>query len=230
MIVVSGATQAATTYHVTVKAGVPDTFGQVLAADDAATITVGHADPRIYPFPTSVTTLDPMAAKPTVTVTTVGQKRFRERVFAVQGSDWAAFQGWLTHVLQLNTYRAGDDLQAPAWPVLADRTVTVPGAGDQLAATALDLSGPLDAEKKLPGGRTQIVVVIEPIDPTARRRRWAQPADHDLGPVDDARRGRDRRSDQPACLGDRPANRRPGAGRARSPCRPSVAVPFGPPP
>ena len=166
-IVVSGATQAATTYHVTVKAGVPDTFGQVLAADAAATIAVGHADPRIYPFPTSVTTLDPMAAKPTITVTTVGQKHFRERAFAVQGSDWAAFQGWFTHVLQLNTYQAGDDLKAPAWPVLVDRTVTVPGAGDQLAATALDLSGPLDAEKKLPSGRTQIVVVIEPIDPIA---------------------------------------------------------------
>ena len=171
-IVVSGATQAATTYHVTVKAGVPDTFGQALAADASATVTIGHTNPRIYPFPTSVTTLDPMAAKPTVTVTTVGQKRFRERVFAVQRSDWQAFQGWLTEVMQLDAYQAGDDLHAPAWPVLADRTVTVAGAGDQLAATALDLSGPLDAEQQLPSGRTQTVVVIEPIDRTPGDDDW----------------------------------------------------------
>lgn len=168
-ITVSGATAAATAYRVTVRAGLRDTFGQTLAADSMVTITTSRATPRIYPFPTSVTTLDPMAAKPTVTITTVNQKRFRERVFAVQLADWGTYQSWLTHVLQLNTYQAGDNLHGPSWPVLSDRTVDVAGAGDQLAATVLDLSGAL---RSLPAGRTQVVVLIEPIDPVSTDDSW----------------------------------------------------------
>jgi uncharacterized protein YfaS (alpha-2-macroglobulin family) len=171
-IVVSGATQAATDYRLTVSSGLADTFGQRMAAGARATVSVGHANPRIYPFPTAVTTLDPMSASPTVTIPTVNQKRLRERVFAVARSDWAAYQSWLSHVLQLDTYRAGDDLSVPSWPVLIDRTVTVSGAGDQVIATALDLSGPLATAATRPDRRTQVVVVVEPIDPAPADLGW----------------------------------------------------------
>jgi uncharacterized protein YfaS (alpha-2-macroglobulin family) len=171
-IVVSGATKAASDYRVTIAAGLADAFGQRMAAKAGATVSVGHANPRIYPFPTAVTTLDPMSARPTVTVPTVNQKRFRERVFAVAWADWPAYQAWLAQLLQLTTYRAGDDLRLPTWPALVDRTVAVSGAGDQVTATVLDLSGPLATAAARPDQRAQVVVVVEPVDPAPPDMSW----------------------------------------------------------
>ena len=165
-IIVSGATQPATTYRVAVEAGLRDTFGQTLSQPDDATVEFGHADTRIYPFPTSVSTLDPMASAPTVTITTVNQKRFRERVFAVDLADWAGYRSWYTGLLQNGNHSPGSDLHLPAWPVLVDRTVGVGGAGDQVTATTLDLSRQLTAERK------QAVVLIEPIDPLSQNDQW----------------------------------------------------------
>lgn len=168
-ITVSGATQPATVYRISVKAGLTDIFGQQLAKDADTTVTIGHADTQIYPFPTPVSTLDPMVSVvsgPTVTITTVNQKRFRERVFAVDLSDWAAYRGWYAALQQSGDYQPGADLHAPGWQVLVDRTVPVSGAGDQLIATTLDLSG------QLTGGRRQAVVLIEPIDPLTQQQVW----------------------------------------------------------
>lgn len=167
-IVVSGATRAATTYRITVAAGLTDTFGQTLAKNATGSVTTGHATTEIYPFLTSVTTLDPSAGH-AVTVTTVNVKRFRERVFAVDLGDWGTYSGWYRDLTQLPNYRAGNDPQVPAWPVLVDRTVTVSGAADSTVTTALDL-GP-----ELTGGRTQAVVLIEPVDPPPPGQDWQNP-------------------------------------------------------
>ena len=165
-IVVSGATRPATTYTVTVAAGLRDTFGQTLARAVTATATIGHAGTQIYPFPTSVTTLDPTVAGHTVTVTTVNVTRFRERVFAVDLADWPAYRGWYRGLMQLGDYRPGDPLHVPAWRLLADRTVTPAGGSDRSVGTPLDL-GPL-----LAGGHTALVVVVEPMDAVPQDQQW----------------------------------------------------------
>ncbi|HET8591620.1 MAG TPA: alpha-2-macroglobulin family protein [Nakamurella sp.] len=164
-IIIAGATQPMTRYHVVVAAGLKDTFGQTLAEDAELTASFGHANTALYPFPTPVTTLDPLASTPTVTVTTVNQKRFRERVFAVDLTDWETYRGWYAGLLS-DRYTPGTDLHVPAWPVLVDRTVAVDRGDDRLVATALDLA------PQLTDGRSQVVVLIEPIDPAPRDQEW----------------------------------------------------------
>jgi uncharacterized protein YfaS (alpha-2-macroglobulin family) len=166
VVVISGATQPVTTYHVVVAAGLQDTFGQSTAENADLTVAFGHASTALYPFPTSVTTLDPMADTPTVSVATVNQKRFRERVFAVDQADWERYRTWYSGMLNDGRYTPGSDLQVPAWPVLVDRTVTVSGEDDRLVATALDLA------PQLTDGRKQAVLLIEPIDPVRQDEQW----------------------------------------------------------
>ena len=165
-IVVDGPTRPGTTYRVSVKAGLQDSFGQVLTQDAAETVVFGPGSPQIYPFSTSVTTLDPLVSSRTVTVSTVEQKRFRERVFAVDVNEWASYRNWYMNLQQLNRYQPGANLQVPNWPQLLDRTVTVADAGNGLSATALDLSA------QVTGRQRQVVVLVEPIDPITADDQW----------------------------------------------------------
>ena len=165
-IVVNGPTRPRTTYRISVRAGLRDSFGQVLATDASGTVVFGPGIPQIYPFSTSVTTLDPLVPSRTVTVSTVDQKRFRERVFAVDVSKWASYRSWYTNLQQLGNYQSGADLNVPNWPQLLDRTVTVADAGNALAATALDLSAQVTSRQR------QVVVLVEPIDPVTGDTRW----------------------------------------------------------
>ena len=165
-IVVLGATRPGTTYRVTVKAGLRDLFGQALAVNASASVTFGHGSPQIYSFPTSVTTLDPLASSRTVTVSTVEQKRFRERVFAVSLTDWTAYRTWYLNLQQLGSYQPGTNLHLPDWSLRLDRTVIVAGAGDALSGTALDLSAEITSQQR------QAVVLIEPIDPVSGNDQW----------------------------------------------------------
>ena len=166
LIFVSGATQPATTYRVTVPPGLTDTFGQRMASKALGTATITHASTRIYPFATTVSTLDPLSPGRTLTITTVNQKRLRERVFAVSTTDWASYQSWYLQLLQNGNQPAGSRVRAPSWPVLTDRTVTIPAGSDRLVSTQLDLAG------QLSGARTQAVVLIEPIDALSTDDRW----------------------------------------------------------
>lgn len=165
-ISVIGATQAATTYRVTVPAGLRDTFGQRTAATAVGTATITHASTRIYPFAATVSTLDPLTPGRTLTITTANQKRLRERVFAVTTKDWAAYQSWYTQLLQNGDRPAGQLPRVPAWPVLLDRTVSIADRSDQLSSTRLDLGDLLTS------GRSQAVVLLEPIDPLSTDERW----------------------------------------------------------
>ena len=164
-IVVSGNTQASTNYRVTVKAGLTDVHGQKLAQPVGNTLRIGAASTALYPFPTAVTTLDPTASKPTVTITTVNQRHFRERVFAVDQSDWGQYGAWYTRLRNNQDGQTEISASLPDWTVLTDRTVDVTGPADALAATAIDLSGELAARK-------QVVVLIEPIDPLPSDLKW----------------------------------------------------------
>ncbi|MDQ6658062.1 MAG: hypothetical protein M3Z00_07540 [Actinomycetota bacterium] len=154
-IYITGDTQGDTTYTVTVPAGLTDTFGQKLGAVKQVAVRIGKAAPRLDPFPNAITTLDPMVDTPTLSVNTVNRKQFRERVFAVSPSDWAAYQRYYVKLMQGEPGSAAGPA-VPGWPVLVDRDVTINGAPDRLVSTHLDLSTALN--------RTGHVVVL--IDPT----------------------------------------------------------------
>ena len=157
-IVIAGVTQPSTTYQVSVKAGLKDVFGQTLSQDVKGSIPMLAAQTQIYSFPTSVSTIDPNGAKPTITLTTVNQRRVRERVFSVDVKDFQSYSAWYTNLLQENGAQLSKTVTAP-WPVLVDRTVNITGSENGLIATSLDLS------PQLTGDRHQVVVLIENIDP-----------------------------------------------------------------
>jgi len=158
-IIVQGATQADTTYTVTVPAGLADAFGQKLSLPAVAAVRIGKATPRLDPFPQPITTLDPMVDQPSVTVNTMNRTEFRERVFAVSPSDWPDYQRLYVKSAQ-NNDRSNAVLDVPHWPVLVDRTVRIGGPKDRLVSTKLDLSKAVSG-RDLTG---HVVVLIEPTD------------------------------------------------------------------
>ncbi len=153
-VVVEGATQADTEYTVTLPATLTDVFGQKLGSVQVRAIRIGPATQRLDPFPQPVTTLDPMAGAPSITVNTVNRKEFRERVFAVSPSDWPAFQRFYLQTMQKD-YSSGSTLVVPDWRVLADTVVPISGPASRLVSTRIDLSGVLPG----PGA---VVVLVEP--------------------------------------------------------------------
>lgn len=155
-IMVQGATQADTSYTVTVPAGLVDTFGQKLAAPAKESFKISPATQRLDPFPQPITTVDPMVNAPTLKVNTVNRKEFRERVFAVSPSDWPDYQRFYLKLSQGNKQNAV--LDVPGWPVLVDRTVQIKGPPNQLISATLDLSTVLSRT----GSSGQVVVLIEP--------------------------------------------------------------------
>jgi len=155
-ILVQGATQADTTYTVTAPTSLEDIFGQQLAAPAVARIAVGTATARLDSFPQPITTLDPMAAQPSVTVNTVNRTEFRERVFAVSPSDWPSFQRFYVNAAQQNY----SEKVVPDWPVLEDRIVPIGGSKNRLISTKLDLSKAISGADRT----GHVVVLIELTD------------------------------------------------------------------
>ena len=158
-IFVQGATQADTTYTVTVPATLKDVFGQQLTVPSVAEIRTGKATPRLDPFPQPITTLDPMVSEHSVTVNTLNRAEFRERVFSVSPSDWTEYQRFYAKSAQKGDQQRAQ-LAVPAWPVLQDRIVAVGGSKSRLVSTKLDLSAAMSGAKKT----AQVVVLIEATD------------------------------------------------------------------
>jgi len=156
-ILVQGATQPGTTYTVAVPAGLADTFGQRLDSPAKGIARFGNARPRLDPFPQPITTLDPMAGQPSVTVNSLNRKEFRERVFRVSPADWSNYQRLYVDTAQ-QEYRQNAVLNVPAWPVLVDRIVHISGTGIRSVSTTLDLSAAMSAT----GSTGHAVVLIEP--------------------------------------------------------------------
>ncbi len=187
-ILISGATQASTTYRITVKAGLQDVYGQKLTQPVGAVESIERAGIQLSAFSNEVTTIDPTGSGPTVTVTSVNQKRFREEVFAVEQGDWERFDAWYQNFERGDTNRGpGVNVPVPDWPKLVDRTVDIPSNPDRLTATRLDLSG------QLTSGRKQVVVIVEALDPAAAEQvfsnqttaSWVQSTDLGVDVIND---------------------------------------------
>jgi alpha-2-macroglobulin len=152
VISIRGATQAQTTYHVTVPAGLTDIYGQQLAAADTRDIQIGSASPVLQQFQ-PLTTLDPLAAHPSLSAFTVNYTKFRTRVYKVSTKDWPDYAAYLVKMMQ------GDQnvkLADPSWPVLSDSVVSVANKADASTETAIDLT------KALGGPHGHAVVLVEP--------------------------------------------------------------------
>lgn len=134
-----GGTTGSTMYRITLPAGLTDVHGQTLGKDQTIELTFGEAQPSIVPFEQPLVTLDPLSAKPVLSVFSTNHPTLRLRVFTVQPSDWPAFIGWLE-----NRYNGNVQLSnPPAWPVAVDTTISTGGEQDHLTETVIDLTSAL---------------------------------------------------------------------------------------
>ena len=151
-LMVSGRATGRTRYRVTLSSALPDAFGQTLGQDEAVDFQVTAAPRSLTAAGNGLVVLDP-AAGPRFSVYTVNHDALKVRAYAVGPADWPAFQKHM----QLSWSNT-----APAEPpgrLVWSRTVPVTARPDEMAETRLDLS------PALPGGRGQIVLVVDPAVP-----------------------------------------------------------------
>ena len=177
-LAIRAATTASTTYHVALRGGLRDTFGQELVPWEG-TFRVGRPTPRIAIVGGSHLVLDP-AAPPVLRVLTMGLQRLRVRVLDVSPGDWVPFRDGASRM------RWDETVELPGDPVAA-MVLDVPGGG--LAWTAVDV----DLEPSLERGLGQLGVVVEPGDRMDDRERrslaqgtWVQATQLGVDIVSDA--------------------------------------------
>jgi alpha-2-macroglobulin len=145
---IQGMSKGRTTYRVTLDAGLTDVFGQTLGSRQSLTFRVGSA-PSILTGPDRpFVTLDPL--QPTLSVYSINYNRLNLRVYAVEPSDWAAYQ-----LYQQERYR--QDPPPPPVPgrELANRSLSISGEADSLTETTIDLNEFLNS------GLGHLILVVE---------------------------------------------------------------------
>ena len=178
----------------TIPASLRDEFGQTLGAPQTESFDVGELTPALMTFSRQLTTTDPSAKQPSVSVTSVGHQTLKVEVYAADPSRWLEYQD----VLQ-RWY--GDDQQLTSWQRLSTTTITVDGGGHDLTESSIDLSADLHgADARRPrGGR-----VADPPVPEEHRALLPEPADDHVGAGHVDRRRRDREQRTADRVGHRP--------------------------
>lgn len=149
-IQIQGATRGQTTYTVTVSGAIKDIFGQTLGSPARLTFRVGPAEPALYGSGNYMVTVDPVSTKPVFTVYTINYTSLDVQVYAVQPSDWPAYQNYLR-----NYQRTDVPVTIPGRKVI-DRNQRVEAAGDALTEVDIDLSAVMD------GPYGHFIVIVKP--------------------------------------------------------------------
>jgi uncharacterized protein YfaS (alpha-2-macroglobulin family) len=137
-IQIQGASKGQTSYTVTVAGNLQDTFGQKLGQDTRLTFQVGPAQPALTGPGQTLVTLDPFSKKPVFSVYALNYPRLDVKIYAVQPSDWPAYQTYLR-----NYQRTDASLNVPGRLVL-DKSLPVEAPADALSQVDIDLSPYLD--------------------------------------------------------------------------------------
>ncbi|HEV7524916.1 MAG TPA: alpha-2-macroglobulin family protein, partial [Acidimicrobiia bacterium] len=147
-LTINGATKRDTHYVVNLSASLRDEFGQTLGAATAKSFAVGEATPMLTPFAGRLTTTDPSAKRPSVSVTSVGHATLKVDVYAADPSLWPFYQ---------NLVDRWDGTQSMAsWRKLSQTTIAVDGGGRDLTESTIDLSADLH------GSTGHLIVVVSP--------------------------------------------------------------------
>ncbi len=149
-ISISGDTQGQTTYKITIAAEIQDIFGQTLGKDEQITIKVGPAEPFLVGPEDIFVTLDPAARKPVLSLFVMNYSRLDVKIYAVQPSDWPAFQEYLQE------YQYTDRPSSPPGRLVRDETLRLETATDKLTEVSIDLSDELD------GDFGQFIIIVKP--------------------------------------------------------------------
>ncbi len=147
-LTINAATKRDTHYVVHLPASLRDEFSQTLGAATTKSFDVGEATPALMTFPGRLTTTDPEALRPSVSVTSVGHPTLKVDVYATDPSRWIDYQ---------NVMERWDGTQSLAsWRKLSTTTIAVDGGGRDLTESTIDLSADLH------GPRGHLIVVVSP--------------------------------------------------------------------
>ena len=152
---IQGASRGRTVYRVMLAADIPDTFGQTLGTAQTVTFTVGAAEPWLTWTGGNLTVLDP-AARPALSIYTVGVPELRVQAWAVKPADWPAYASQMGR-------RREKGATMPGQSVLST-VVRVQGEADELTETRVDL------RSVFPSGLGHAVVRVEPT--TQPKEEW----------------------------------------------------------
>jgi len=148
-ITIQGATKGQTTYTITLKSDLVDTFGQQLGEDVTRSIDVGDADPALFRPGRTLVTLDPIVGDQRLNVSSINNDRLDVTVYAVNPTDdWTSFA-------ENNWQLAFGDWE-PGWTVLDERVIDAGGERNEFAETAIDLSA------ELADSNGHLVVLVAP--------------------------------------------------------------------
>ncbi|HUG83649.1 MAG TPA: alpha-2-macroglobulin family protein [Euzebya sp.] len=147
-LMVFGATEADTTYAVTVPAALRDQRGQTLGAEETREFAVGDPRPFLRTFDRDMITLDPLAEQPSISLVSAGHEQLRVVALRIEPGDWRRY-------LELPRY--GDDVEQPDLPVVFDRVIDTGADDGSIAETIVDLS------EAFPDGAGQALLYVEPL-------------------------------------------------------------------
>jgi alpha-2-macroglobulin len=158
-LTIQGMSKGRTTYRVTVNGSLPDVFGQTLGSTQSVTFRVGPAPSVLTGPDRPFVTLDPL--RPNLSVYSINYNRLNVRVYAVEPSDWPAYQSY-----QQERYRQNP----PPIPgrELANRSINISGEADGLTETTLELN------EFLNNGFGHLIIAIEPPASLLSNRSWRQ--------------------------------------------------------
>jgi uncharacterized protein YfaS (alpha-2-macroglobulin family) len=149
-ITIRGATVGGTTYTATVDSSLRDIYEQTLGDDEDVEFRINDARPYLNQFTDRLITLDPLATKPSLAVTTVNHDRLRVRLFKVDVEDWSSYI-----VYQEQRWDERQPSPPRGWDEVADFTVDTRADSNELTESTVDLSAALDGE---PG---HVIVLVE---------------------------------------------------------------------
>jgi len=165
-VMISGATEARTTYKVTVSHALLDAFGQDLDKDTTLSYVIGDPQPTFY-GPSGMVVGDPAAAKPTLDFFTTNYGGLKVKLFQVEPDDLDAFGTYMRE-----SYNLDHPPRMPGKKVF-DQTVKTTAGANKLVETALDLA------PALRHGFGHTVAIVEPSPwtedyPAPRMVAWVQ--------------------------------------------------------
>ena len=148
-VMINGATEARTTYEVTVSHTVLDTFGQDLGKDTTLSYVIGDPRPTFY-GPSGMVVGDPSAVKPTLDFFTTNYGGLKVKLYQVEPNDLDAFGSYIRQ-----SYNRDHPPQMPGKKVF-DQTIKTTVGANKLVETALDLA------PALRHGLGHTIAIVEP--------------------------------------------------------------------
>ena len=145
--------RGATTYTVTVAAGLTDRFGQKLEEDVQVQFRVGSQEAYLDSIAASMSVVLDPSSKPSYSIYSVNVDAVRVRAFGVVPEQFADYERWL------RDYVFREAKSDPPGELKSDRILEISGEQDFLIETRIDLS------EMLSGETGHIILLVEQVEP-----------------------------------------------------------------